>query len=285
LSENDTVTITQPGTYLIGSVIRMDSGKSLIGGEGVAIKRLGAFANMVANRNPIAASRDTNITIQDIVFDSSSNDTYSGKVIPTAHGILYFRNVDGLTLDNVSVINGGPNLFGIHVEEAEDAAVTDYLYDGDKDGFHVTNGCDGVLLDGFDISSKDDALAIIGHDYPAVQGSAQDITNITIRNGVSRVRTGQLGFFLRLITGSWINWANGAVFNIGHICVNAGNLYKKVNAGDIEAANAPVHTSGDVTARLPGGVWAGGAAGDRRSDEIDTRRDIEHFADHQRLPH
>lgn len=250
LASQDTITINTPGTYIVSNTTLLGNNKSIIGGvPGVIIKKLVAFSHIFANSlaSSNGTTKNTNITISNIAFDENNLGSQSGAVRLTANGILYFYLMDGLTISNVSIINGDNALFGVHLENVINANITNYFYNGEKDAFHLGAGCDTITVDGFDISSKDDAFAIVVDDYPHVQSASQDTKNITIQNGISRPYTGQLGYFLRLVTGSWLTWSSGNSYDIGHICVNSGNIYKKYNASSMVASVAPTHTSGMIT--------------------------------------
>ena len=240
------VSISRAGTYLVSSAISLANGKTVAGAAGVTLKKRVTYSHVFVNSSVAGPINNTGITLRDLTIDNN-NFGSGGAASPTSRGILNFHFVDGLTLDNISIINGDNNTFGVHLQEVQNANITDFSYVGDKAGCQMQGGCSATLIDGFDITSHDDPFAINAEDYPANQYSARDCSNITIRNGTSRPHAGQAGYFLRLETGSWLDWASGNTYKIGHCCVNAGKVYKKVNANDQIAANAPTHASGDAT--------------------------------------
>lgn len=249
LQQTEKLTIGTAGTYLISESIMLYSNNSIEGVDGVVLKKSTAFPNFIYNHAILKYDemRDANITLKNLTFDVNDLIDMTIPPVPGVAGQISFGYLDGLLIEDISVINGNARQHGIHLQEVTDASILTYFYDGDKDGFHVGNGCNGVVLDGFDISSYDDALAITASDYWGSVISANDIQNITIRNGYSRARSPQTGFLLRFITGSWADWASGNSYQTGDICVNSGNIYKKVNAVTMTGTVAPTHLRGEVT--------------------------------------
>ena len=184
-------------------------------------------------------------SIINIILDANHKGKQNDTVNVTANGQLSFKFLKNLTLKNIKIINGDPIMYGVHLQSVIQAQVINYSYDGDKDGFHINGGCKDVTIDGFDISSYDDAFGIMTDDYPRVQSNTQDIRNIVIKNGVSRKRNPQAGFFLRMMTGSWDNWEKGNKYNIGNTVNCQGRQYKKLNIGEMVSLECPSHLKGD----------------------------------------
>ena len=73
----------------------------------------------------------------------------------------------------------------------------------------------------------------------------QKMKNIIIKNGISRKRISQAGFFLRLMTGSWCNWEKGNKYKVGNTVNYQHNQYKKLNKGECISIGSPHHSKGD----------------------------------------
>jgi hypothetical protein len=250
LTKAKNITISKAGTYLLSDTLMLSSGQTITGTvDGVVLKKSGVYCHMVSNRAAATngAIRDADLILRNLTLDDNDLETSEGRASCSSNGIINLCYVDRVNLDGITVANGGANLYGLHLQAVAYSTITNYTYEGDKDGIHFSAGCHHVVVDGFDIASYDDTVAVIGCGYPMEQGNAQDIEYITIRNGTTHAPAGSPGYLVRLITGSWLAWQAGNTYEIGHIVVNAGNLYKMYNAGPLTAANAPVHTFERVT--------------------------------------
>jgi len=183
--------------------------------------------------------------IKNITLDIDNKGSQINAVHPTANGDLSFKFLDNISLENVTIINGDSTLYGIHLQSVKNAIIKNYSYTGNKDGFHINGGCKNILIDGFDISSADDAFGIMTDDYPRVQHNAKDIKNVIIINGISRKHNPQSGFFIRLMTGSWNNWKMKNKYNIGNTVNYKNNQYKKINKGESVSLDFPSNLHGD----------------------------------------
>ena len=172
-----------------------------------------------------------------------------------------------MTLENIKIINGDNILFGVHLQSVKNATVEKYFYDGDKAGIQMQGGCENIEINNFDISSGDDAFAINVCDYPRVQHNTEDSRNITFKNGISRKRKNQCGFFLRLMTGSWKEWQKGNKYRIGDITNYDGKQYKKINKGELVSIDHPHQLTRD-SLYSDGIVWRYIGEGDNKTSNI-----------------
>jgi len=240
--------VIKSGLYHLSEPIYLKDSVLIEGKGKVTLVKNSLYSHVFTNQN---ASLDFTdewnkcITLKNITIDAKSKGTQRDAAHTTANGILSFKFIDKLVLNNIKIINGDPILYGVHIQSARNVLVKDYLYEGEKDGFHINGGCENIIIDGFDISSFDDAFGIMTDDYPRVQHNAQDIRNIVIENGISRKRNTQSGFFVRFMTGSWEDWKEGKKYKVGHT-INFKNLqYKKVNQAELTSFESPNHLNGD----------------------------------------
>jgi len=246
-SASDYVLI-ESGTYPLSSPVYLHS-NIVVEGEGEVILKKSipysqVFSNLKAAED-FTILWDESITIKNIIIDANNNGTQKDAVHQTANGILSFKYLNKLTLDNIKIINGDSVLFGIHLQSVKNSTIEDYFYDGDKVGIQMQGGCENILIKNFDISSGDDAFAINVNDYPRVQHNTADSKNIIFQNGISRKRNNQVGFFLRLMTGSWKEWRKGNNYRIGDIANYNGKQYKKINEGVLTSFDYPTQIAGD----------------------------------------
>ncbi len=240
--------IIKPGTYHLKAPIYLQNNIIIVGEGSVILIKDTTYSHVFVNQK---ATKDYTkewnryITIKNITIDDNNKGSQCDAAHSTANGILSFKFLDNLTLENVKIINGDKVLFGVHLQSVKNVKVKNYFYDGNKDGFHINGGCEDIVIDGFDISSYDDAFGIMTDDYPRVQSNAKDLKNIIIKNGISRKRIPQAGFFLRLMTGSWCNWEKGNKYKVGNTVNYQHNQYKKLNTGECISLGPPNHSKGD----------------------------------------
>lgn len=247
LSGSDYVLI-KAGSYPLSSPVYLHSNLVIEGeGEVILIKDTPyshVFTNIKAAED-YTVMWDESITLKNLIINVSTKGTQNDVVHPTANGNLSFKFLNELTLNNIKIINGDSILYGVHLQSVKNAQVDNYFYDGHKAGLQMEGGCENIKINNFDISSGDDAFAINVNDYPRVQHNTEDSRNITIENGISRKRNNQVGFFLRLQTGSWKEWEKGNQYRIGDITNNNGRQYKKINKGVLVSVDFPLHLTGD----------------------------------------
>lgn len=262
--------IIKSGVYRLTSPIYLHD-SVVIEGEGkVVLIKDSSYSQVFVNQkaiNDFANKWNNSITLKNITIDANNNGTQNDAAHPTANGDLSFKFLENLTLENIRIINGDSILYGIHLQSVKNAIIKNYLYNGEKDACHINGGCKDIIIDGFDISSFDDAFGIMTDDYPRVQHNAQDIRNIVIKNGISRRRDRQSGFFVRFMTGSWEDWEKGNKYKIGNTVNYKNQQYKKVNEHELFSFDCPIHTDGDSL--YPDGiVWRYIGKGNNKTSNI-----------------
>lgn len=236
------------GSYHLSKPIYLNDNITIVGEDNVKLIKNKNYSHVFVNTKTISDFTEkfnTNIVIKNILIDANKKGSQIDAAHRTANGIISLKFLRNLILENVQIINGDSELYGVHLQSVKNAYIKSYAYNGMKDGFHINGGCENVIIDGFEISSFDDAFGIMTDDYPRVQHNANDIRNIIIKNGVSKKRNDQSGFFIRFMTGSWLDWQKGNQYNIGHV-VNVSNIhYKKINSGELVSTICPSHAYGD----------------------------------------
>ncbi len=267
---NSNHVIIKSGTYYLAKPIYLNDNITIEGEGTVKLMKVSNYSHVFVNTKTkldFAEKFNINIIIANILIDANNEGSQIDAAHKTANGIISFKFLNNLILNNVKIINGDSQLYGVHLQSVKNAIVKSYFYDGAKDGFHINGGCENIMIDGFEISSFDDAFGIMTDDYPRVQHNTKDIKNIIIKNGVSKKRKEQTGFFIRFMTSSWLEWQNKNKYNIGNI-VNVNNLqYKKVNPGEMVSTLRPNHELGD-SLYLDGIFWRFLGKGNNKSSNI-----------------
>ena len=243
------IEISTAGTYLLDRRLIIPSNRTIIGTVGaVILKKRVAYSHMFSNfyASNYIGVRDNSITLDNLTLDVSNLNNIVDSASATLRGVLTFCQLDNLALADITIIDGDNFSFAIHLSDVNAADITDFSHTGLKDGPHISGGCKNITIDGFLIVAGDDTFAVLANDYPGIQSNAGDCDNIVIKNGTSNCGAAP-GFLLRFITGSWLPWAIGNTYSIGHLCERNRLLYKKVDGGDDIATDPPTHLWGDMT--------------------------------------
>jgi hypothetical protein len=239
------------GTFLLSAALLIKSNQSLKGSINTIVKKNSAFTHTIVNdacyRND--GTIDSNIVIDNISIDANSYGGSAGRASATANGNLQLTYAKNVKLSNIFITHNDAGVFSTHFQNVLNMTIKNISIISLKDGLHFNNGCRNIIVDGAYLDTHDDAIAILADDYPAYQNSADSIENITLQNITidTLINSSPTGFAARILTGSWLAWANGNTYQIGNYVTNAGKIYKVNNSGTFTGSVAPTHTSGVVT--------------------------------------
>lgn len=247
LTNHRSVKITTPGVYEINDTIWLKSNQSIEFVAGCTIKKATGsnFNHVFANKGILTSVRNSNISVigNGLIIEQNGIDFNS---IPSYRmiGIIDFFRVDGLKIDNIKYLDGGPNQYFSHCADINNFSITNIEVDSEKDGLHFDGKVHDGIIDNINLTTGDDCLAFLGKTWPTFSACTGDIYNIAISNvtGVHPV-----GHIALITTGSWAIWTTGNTYNDRDFCVNAGRIYYKSNVSAIIGTNAPTHASGAVT--------------------------------------
>jgi hypothetical protein len=132
-----------------------------------------------------AYTRDKNITIVGGAWDRGTADAPTN---PLKHS-LFFRHVDGLTLD-VDSLASAAGLYGISAGDVTQARLGIGTANTFKDGIHVTGPAFGVECIRLGGATGDDSLSLTANDYT---GTISDVGGdiIGVRWGLINTKAGQ----------------------------------------------------------------------------------------------
>lgn len=248
LTNHSNVKITTPGIYEIDDTIWLKSNQSIEFVAGCTIKKATGsnFLHVFANKGILTATRNSNIKVigNGLVIEQNGIDVNSLPAYRMIGNINFFR-VDGLKVDNIKYLDGGPTQYFSHFADINNFSITNIEVDSDKDGLHFDGKVHDGIIDNCSFTTGDDCLAFFAKSWPALSACTGDIHDIAISN-ITGVRT-TAGYFTRMNPGSWAVWTTGNTYNDRDFCVNAGKIYYKSNAAAIAGVNAPTHSSGAVT--------------------------------------
>jgi len=139
---------------------------------------------------------------------------------------LVFRNIDGITVEDLSVVYPipGTGKYAISVGMATRMTVQNIVFNTTSDGVHLQGPIDTGIISNITGIPGDDFVSLTAADWPNFQDCTGDLTNIAITNvsptdgPVSVVKlmgdknTTVHDIFVRNVGGNTINSGNGAVW-------------------------------------------------------------------------
>ena len=247
--------------------VSISSNSSFIWSAGVRFHKTANFWAFFYAAGIPSRTVTENVTFQGSWTVLSQNGMNSGAGTPVAgldpqpgyFDVYYTRNwrISGFVFE----MQTGIHCFSIHGGACENLTVENVRGIGSTDG-DVSNDCRATIqLQGgskyvtfrnVETDTNDDAIALNASDYPLNVISAGDIEDVTIENLTDHYHgVGQVGFSVRMISGSWLDWANGNTYKLGDCANNAGKIYtvsgKTSGTFPKTASAAPTHIAGDVT--------------------------------------
>jgi hypothetical protein len=251
IPEYSFITVDQAGIYEIDDTLWTESNIVLDFSSGCTIKKTGIptnYTHTIANEGINDLTRNRNIKIygNGLIIDQNGINGVSASESYRMRGEINFFRVDKCITEGVSFTNGlNPVFFG-HFADINNFRIRNMSIEGEKDGLHFNSKCKDGIVEDIYTDTADDGMAWIVTDFPLIMACVGDINNIMVRRwtDAQAIHTGQSG---RVISGSWANWNSGNTYNKTDLCVSSGKIYVKTSAGAQVAANAPTHSSGEVT--------------------------------------
>ena len=228
---NDTTVIFEEGLFLR----RNDSGEAH---NGYAIVNRGAFTK----------TRNRNIKILGLKLICNGvvckgEGIRSDKCIPGLRGQLAFHYVENLEIRDFEVRDLPEFDYCIHICTFENVLVENAYIEGLKDGIHFGGGKNFVVRN-CKFRTLDDAVALNAHDYSSGNPELGRIENC------EDLACKQIGFFSRILAGSWLDWREGMMIRHSDTVVYGGRLYRaymQADGREYISVTPPTHTEGTVT--------------------------------------
>jgi hypothetical protein len=253
LTNFGTVKITEAGVYDIDDTIYIPSNRTLEFVAGCTIKKTGdetTYTHVFINKGVLTNTRDVNINVYGNGLRVMVNgiDDYTSTLAESlrTRGQIQFLNVDNLMIDDLYIDDGGTNQYGLCVAGCTFTTINDYKYKGEKDGLKII-ACSDCVVNSIETDSLDDGISIVGADYNIVSCLIGSSERVTIDGWIDKPHAAAYGRSILFLQDSWDDWGNGVTYGYQEACNNAGNLYRKSNAGSAVASVAPTHTTGEVT--------------------------------------
>lgn len=236
---------------------------SLIFEEGLSLRRneSGEEQNgyVIVNRGSFTKTWNHNIKIKglrlicnDVVCKGQGVKTET--CIPGLRGMISFHYVKDLELRDITVMDLPPKDFCIHICTFENVLVENAHIEGMKDGVHFGFGKNFIVRN-CKFRTYDDAVALNAHDYSSANPELGWIEDGLIEDCVDMAH-GEVGYFSRILAGSWLNWQEGMMIRHSDTVVHNGRIYRaymKPDGTEYISVTPPTHTEG--TENYDGIAW------------------------------
>lgn len=136
----------------------------------------GAGFNLLQNAAVTTGVRDHDIRVTGGLWERGANG--AGAVGSDLHN-LFFRHVDGLTVEDVRVTSAGGK-YAVAIGDATLVTVNGVVCGCFSDGVHVTGPASDVDIRNIKGTTGDDQVAFTGRDYPMYDDVRGDISNVTV---------------------------------------------------------------------------------------------------------
>lgn len=226
--------IDEPGIYDIDDTIVLKDNTSIIFCSGASIRRQknsGETSYVFINNGAYTREYNSNIKIlnmtlicNDIVSDDITLDSKKG--VPGLNAHLAFSYIKNLYIDNFQVYDLPAKDFAIQVCSFENFVVENSRIEGKKDGVHLGVGNKFVIRHCI-FKTYDDPIALNAHDYATSNPQVGWIENGVIEDCYDLDDdNGTVGFFCRILAGSWLKWKKGMEVQHSDIVEYNNRLYR-----------------------------------------------------------
>lgn len=253
-----TIAVSKKGVYAISKEIRIGDNTHLVFGADTVVKKTAAkgasFPYAFVNKGAYDKTFNENIRITGLNLSVGGIDQCNTPIVGLI-GHLSFFYVKDLRIENFRCADLEKGQFCIQICTFENIIVRDAIIKGKKDGVHLGRGKTFKIAD-CDFTTFDDAIALNAHDYSTSNPELGWIEDGVIENIVDRNEEKTVGYFCRILGGSWTDWREGMKIQRSDSVVSDGRIYRSVNKPDGKtyiSKTRPTHKSGTQT--LDGILW------------------------------
>lgn len=259
LANGGHVVLDTPGTYQIAGTTYIPSNTILEFGQDVKLVRQAQWTDcmpqLFINRRAKERVYDHDITIRGLNLDANNlggpMDENMIKGLMSVMGFFYVKN---LCIEDLTITNLPKHHFGLQVCTFDSLLIDHADIQGQKDAIHLGRGRNYTIRNSV-FAAGDDPIALNGHDYVISNPELGWIENGIIENCTDQNYNNNIGFFCRMLAGSWCDWRDGMELRYGDAVVSQGRIYRLMNQNDtLVSTQQPVHANGECTYN-DGCVW------------------------------
>lgn len=253
LNQGGRIIVDVPGIYEMDGRLIVHSNTELLFGEGVYIKRTESNDALLVNYGATVREFDTDITIDGMNLICDGKNGAPWNSISGMRGQLTFHYIKNLTIRNFTCEDNPDGPYLLHFNRWENVLVENVRIVGIKDALHFNTG-KNLIVRNAHIDVVDDCIALNAQDYPTGTADLGWIENVTLENIYNEAKreTRPYGYVIRLIAGSWADWASGNMYRFSDTIVAPnGCVYRLVGpdttATEHESTVAPTIQAGRET--------------------------------------
>ena len=252
VSQRGTIRIDRPGIYDISETILLDDDTTVIFGAGVYLRRAKSAdgtqhaSYVFINRGAYTRTYNQNIQILGLHLICNGMEASTGPRIPGLRGHLSFFYAKNITVRDFECLDLLAGCFCIHVCTFENLIVENVHIEGRKDAVHLGRGSKFVIRHGI-FRTFDAPIALNAHDYASSNPQMGWIENGLIEDCYDLDQPDTVGFFCRILAGSWCDWTPGMQVQNSDSVIHNGRLYRVLMAPDGKVYTShtpPTHTEG-----------------------------------------
>lgn len=255
------VRLDAPGVYPLADTVYVGSDTTLSFGAGVYIRREHdgtTHGSLFVNRGALSSEWNKNISILGlkVINDGVFSDPYSPKVVAGLRAIVAFSYVRDVVIRDFLTEDLPKESYAIQVCSFDGLLIENVRVEGKKDGIHLGRGKNFAIRHGV-FRTYDDPIALNGHDYSSANPQLGWIENGVIEDCHDLADEDSVGYFCRILGGSWLDWERGMRVQQSDTVASCGRLYRVVMPPDgreYVSLTRPTHERG--TAELDGIKWA-----------------------------
>ncbi len=258
LDGGGTVRVSKPGTYAVSKTVLIDDNTNLVFDANVFVKKVKVKGETLSfvfvNRGAYEKKYNRNIRIEGLHIIVNGVDEDEPRIIGM-RGHLSFFYVKDLRIENFRCYDLMSRQFCIQISTFENIIVNDAIIHGKKDGIHLGRGR-GFKISNCEFKTFDDAIALNAHDYSTSNPELGWIEDGVVENVSDLAEEKTVGYFCRILAGSWSDWREGMTIQRSDSVVSEGRIYRNTNPVDGKkyvSKTRPTHNSG--TRVLDGIRW------------------------------
>lgn len=253
VNNGGTVTVTCPGLYDISEPVLLGDHTTLFFGAGVVLRRQPSSSSetgyVFVNRGAFTGTPNHNIKLIGLHLvcnEVQCGGEGEGKQIPGLRGHLSFFHIRNLEIRDFEALDLPAKDFGIHICTFENVLIENVRIEGRKDAIHFGRGSKFAVRHGL-FRTYDDPIALNAHDYATSNPQLGWIENGIIEDCYDLNDDSTVGYFCRVLAGSWTDWKEGMEVQNSDTVVCNGRLYRVIMPADgavFRSVTPPSHTSG-----------------------------------------
>ncbi len=257
------VIVTVPGVYDISEQIVVGDDTTLYFGAGVVLRRCpgvdGKNGFAIVNKGAFTRTYNKNIKIigLNLVCNGIESSGFGRDAVicgMRAHlAFLYVKNLEIRDFECKDLLRKD---YAIQISSFENILVENVRIEGMKDGVHLGKGRQFVIRHG-KFRTYDDPIALNAFDYSVSNPNVGWIEDGIIEDCYDLEDDSTVGFFCRILGGSWLDWHEGMTVMHSDTVVHNGRVYRVVmdptDGKFYTSITPPTHTEG--VAEYDGIAW------------------------------